>query len=156
MKRQTQLPCVTLVNQHSIGSSTPIPQLQFLYQPCNHVVSLAAIVKSSQTHVNKLKNELYVFQCPPWFVWDNGTGSCNSGPPFRWFIHSLHDLSPTQTSIMECYCMTEEDGVLTVGFCLHMCLALQYTALPCSGCFSAGRVVMILRWHPWVSLQPMY
>ena len=33
---------------------------------------------------------------------------------------------------MQCYCMTEEDRVLTVGACLHECLSVTpYYTLPC-------------------------
>ena len=69
-------------------------------------------------------------ECPPWFKGDNQTGVCRAGPTLNGIIEQ--DMSTLQTSIMQCYCMTEEDGVVTVGPCLHKCLSITpYYPLPC-------------------------
>ena len=69
-------------------------------------------------------------QCPPWFVPDNLTGTCRSGPTLDGLIEQ--DLSLMQTRVMHCHCMTEENGSLTVGFCFHKCLfETPYYSLPC-------------------------
>ena len=37
-----------------------------------------------------------------------------------------------QTMLLECSCMTEEDGVLNVGACLYTCIAVKGDfPLPC-------------------------
>ena len=70
-------------------------------------------------------------ECPPWFAKDPTTGKCNRGPRLDGIIEQ--DMSLMQTQVMECYCMTENDGVLSVGFSLQMCLYLRksYYTLPC-------------------------
>ena len=66
--------------------------------------------------------------CPPWFT--NETGECQPGPTLGGIIQ--HDLLTLQTSLLECYCMTEEDGSLVVGACIYTCKALMgYYPLPC-------------------------
>ena len=68
--------------------------------------------------------------CPPWFVPDNLTGTCRSGPTLDGLIEQ--DLSLMQTRVMHCHCMTEENGSLTVSFCFHKCLfETPYYSLPC-------------------------
>ena len=69
-------------------------------------------------------------ECPLWFNRDNQTGLCRAGPTLNGIIQQ--DMSTLQTSIMQCYCMTEEDGVFTVAGCLHKCLSITpYYQLPC-------------------------
>ena len=69
-------------------------------------------------------------ECPPWFTQGNETGDCRAGPTLNGIIQQ--DMSTLQTSIMQCFCMTEEDGVLIVGACLHECLSITpYYPLPC-------------------------
>ena len=66
--------------------------------------------------------------CPPWFT--NETGECLPGPTLGGIIQ--HDLLTLQTSLLECYCMTEEDGSLVVGACMYTCKAIMgYYPLPC-------------------------
>ena len=66
--------------------------------------------------------------CPPWFT--NETGECLPGPTLGGIIQ--HDLLTLQTSLLECYCMTEEDGSLVVGACMYTCKAVMgYYPLPC-------------------------
>ena len=66
--------------------------------------------------------------CPPWFT--NETGECLPGPTLGGIIQ--HDLLTLQTSLLECYCMTEEDGRLVAGACIYTCKALMgYYPLPC-------------------------
>ena len=66
--------------------------------------------------------------CPPWFT--NETGECLPGPTLGGIIQ--HDLLTLQTSLLECYCMTEEDGSLVVGACIYTCKAVMgYYPLPC-------------------------
>ena len=66
--------------------------------------------------------------CPPWFT--NETGECLPGPTLGGIIQ--HDLLTLQTSLLECYCMTEEDGGLVVGACMYTCKAVMgYYPLPC-------------------------
>ena len=77
----------------------------------------------------KSEDDSWILQCPPWFAPDDTTGRCNTGPSLDGLIQQ--DLSLLMTCLMPCNCMTEEDGKLIVGACLHKCLALQYTPLPC-------------------------
>ena len=66
--------------------------------------------------------------CPPWFT--NEAGECLPGPTLGGIIQ--HDLLTLQTSLLECYCMTEEDGSLIVGACMYTCKAVMgYYPLPC-------------------------
>ena len=66
--------------------------------------------------------------CPPWFT--NDTGECLPGPTLGGIIE--RDLLTLQTSLLECYCMTEEDGSVVVGACMYTCKALMgYYPLPC-------------------------
>ena len=66
--------------------------------------------------------------CPPWFT--NETGECLPGPTLGGIIQ--YDLLTLQTSLLECYCMTEEDGSLVVGSCMYTCKAVMgYYPLPC-------------------------
>ena len=69
-------------------------------------------------------------ECPPWFNRDNETGLCRAGPTLNGLIQQ--DMSTLQTSVMQCYCMTEENGVLAVSVCLYQCLSkTPYYLLPC-------------------------
>ena len=69
-------------------------------------------------------------ECPPWFNKDNETGLCRAGPTLNGLIQQ--DMSTLQTSLMQCYCMTEENGVLAFGVCLYQCLSITpYYLLPC-------------------------
>ena len=68
-------------------------------------------------------------QCPPWFVPDNLTGTCRSGPTLDGLIEQ--DLSLMQTSVTNCYCMTEENGTFSVGLCMHQCMYFSFYTLPC-------------------------
>ena len=69
-------------------------------------------------------------ECPLWFNRDNQTGLCTAGPTLNGIVQQ--DMSTFQTSIIQCYCMTEEDGVLAIGFCPHKCLSItSYYQLPC-------------------------
>ena len=73
-------------------------------------------------------NESHGQGCPPWFT--NETGECLPGPTLGGIIQ--HDLLTLQTSLLECYCMTEEDGSLVVGACMYTCKAVMgYNPLPC-------------------------
>ena len=63
-------------------------------------------------------------ECALWFNRDNQSGLCRAGPTLNGIIQQ--DMS---TSIMQCYCMTEEDGVLAVGVCLHKIMSLNHTLL---------------------------
>ena len=66
--------------------------------------------------------------CPPWFFSKNG--KCWPGPTLGGIIK--HDLQTLQTSLLQCNCMTEENGVLTVGACIYTCKAVMgYYPLPC-------------------------
>ena len=70
--------------------------------------------------------------CPLWFTVDQATGECKRGPRLDGIIEQ--DMSLMKTWIMQCYCMTEDDdGVLSVGFCLEMCVVMKfpYYTLPC-------------------------
>ena len=58
-------------------------------------------------------------------------GKCRRGPHLDSIIKQ--DTSLMKTWVMQCYCLTEDDGVLSVGFSLQMCLYMKspdYT-LPC-------------------------
>ena len=66
--------------------------------------------------------------CPPWFT--NEAGECQPGPALDGIIQ--HDLLTLQTSLLEYYCMTEEDGSLVAGACMYTCKAVTgYYPLPC-------------------------
>ena len=71
-------------------------------------------------------------KCPPW--WHLGSADrhrkCFPGPNLAGIGHYYPRL---QTMLLECKCMTEEDGVLVVGACLYTCNAIQGSyPLPCS------------------------
>ena len=69
-------------------------------------------------------------ECPPWFIPNNVTGGCSAGPPLDGLVQQ--EVTTLQTIVMQCYCMTEVNGITSVGFCLHTCLSLQpYYTLPC-------------------------
>ena len=71
-----------------------------------------------------------VLECPPWFQLDNQTGACHSGPQLGGIVQQ--DMLTLQTSLLECNCMTSEDGALIVGACLYTCNAIKgYFPLPC-------------------------
>ena len=71
-----------------------------------------------------------VLECPPWFQLDNQTGACHSGPQLGGIVQQ--DMLTLQTSLLECNCMTSEDGALFVGACLYTCNAIKgYFPLPC-------------------------
>ena len=71
-----------------------------------------------------------ISECPPWFQLDNQTGACLSGPQLGGIIQQ--DTLTLGTSVLECNCMTEADGVLSVGPCMYTCVALRgYYQVPC-------------------------
>ena len=77
-----------------------------------------------------LMGERQMSECPPWFRLDNQTGVCHSGPQLGGIIQQ--DKRTLQTSLLECYCMTEKGGILTVGACMYTCNAISgYFPLPC-------------------------
>ena len=49
-----------------------------------------------------------VSQCSPWFLFDNQSRYCKPGDSLGGIVHQ--DSSTLQTSILGCYCMTEEEG----------------------------------------------
>ena len=70
-------------------------------------------------------------ECPPWFRTDE-RGACQRGPLLDGIIHQ--DMSTLQTSVMECNCMTEENGTFSVGACMYACsehIHHGYYLLPC-------------------------
>ena len=70
-------------------------------------------------------------ECPPWFRTDE-RGACQHGPLLDGIIHQ--DMSTLQTSILECNCMTEENGTFSVGACMYACsehMHHGYYLLPC-------------------------
>ena len=75
-----------------------------------------------------------VSQCPPWFLFDNQSRYCKPGDSLGGIVHQ--DSSTLQTSILGCYCMTEEEGAVTVGACMYACSAVirfrSYYPLPCN------------------------
>ena len=75
-----------------------------------------------------------VSQCPPWFLFDNQSRHCKPGDSLGGIVHQ--DSSTLQTSILGCYCMTEEEGAVTVGACMYACSAVlrfnSYYPLPCN------------------------
>ena len=90
----------------------------------------SALLNISLFHNNSTEVRHSRSDCPPWFIRDNHTGLCRAGPTLNGIIQQ--DMSTLQTSIIQCYCMTEEDGVFTVGSCLHKCLPITpYYQLPC-------------------------
>ena len=88
-----------------------------------------ALVNVPEYHSKAKRDQGLVHDgCPPWFT--NETGECLPGPTLGGIIQ--HDLLTLQTSLLECYCMTEEDGSLVVGACIYTCKALMgYYPLPC-------------------------
>ena len=66
--------------------------------------------------------------CSLWFT--NETGECQPGPKLGGIIQQ--DLLTLQTSLQECYCITEDNGALVVGSCMYTCKAIMgYYPLPC-------------------------
>ena len=62
-------------------------------------------------------------QCPPWFIFNDHTRTCRSGPRLGGIIQQ--DLSTLLTKVLECYCMTEGDGEVSVGNCIYTCTAVE-------------------------------
>ena len=78
-----------------------------------------------------IQEDSLVSECPLWYSRDATTGHCQAGPQLDGIIQQ--DASTLQTSVLECNCMTVEDGVLSVGFCLYTCNTLAcYYPLPCN------------------------
>lgn len=70
-------------------------------------------------------------ECPPWWYRHRGDsdGTCVPGPNLNFIGHNRATM---QTLLLQCTCMTEEEGILTVGGCLYTCIALQgIFPLPC-------------------------
>ena len=97
----------------------------------NHETGLLRKNCSALLHVPLYQNSSErATECPLWFKRDNETNVCTAGPILDGIIRQ--DMSTLQTSIMQCYCMTEEDGAFTVGACLYNCYTLSlYYQLPC-------------------------
>ena len=70
-------------------------------------------------------------ECPPWWhqVSVNGHDLCFVGPN----LHGIDHYFPRmQTMLLECMCMTEEDGLLVAGACVYTCNAIHGDfPLPC-------------------------
>ena len=80
---------------------------------------------------DSIKENSLVSECPLWYNRDAATGHCQAGPQLNGII--WQDASTLQTSVLECNCMTVEDGALSVGTCLYTCNTLVgYYPLPCN------------------------
>ena len=106
--------------------------LPAVVQPCSY--SYYGMINCSRTRddasaPSKFENGSWIVQCPPWFAADDDSGRCKAGPTLDGMIDQ--DSSLLETCLMPCNCMTEENGALTIGFCLQACAALQYYSLPC-------------------------
>ena len=104
----------------------------FIFINDDHDKNCSSLRNVSQT-VSLSKVGSWLSQCPPWFAPDNFTGICLPGPSLDRLIEQ--DLSMLQTRLLHCYCMTEENGILSVGFCIHKCVYKQgfaYSSLPCN------------------------
>ena len=66
---------------------------------------------------NTRHNSRYQQQCPPWFIFNDHTRTCKSGPQPGGIIQQ--DLSTLVTNVLGCYCMTEGDGEVSVGSCIY-------------------------------------
>ena len=97
----------------------------------NHETGLLRKNCSALLHVPLYQNgSERATECPLWFKRDNETNVCTAGPTLDGIISQ--DMSTLQTSIMQCHCMTEEDGAFTVGACLYDCYTQSlYYQLPC-------------------------
>ena len=99
------------------------------------VYLLSLVVKVEMTNCSAVLNRnnekaSLTLQCPPWFTPANDGTKCQPGPSLGGIIQQ--DLSTLQTKLPRCYCMTEEDGVLTLGVCMYTCNRIAgYYALPC-------------------------
>ena len=83
-----------------------------------------------ESKYGSLMDEPEMSECPPWFHFDNQTGVCQSGPALGGIIQQ--DMLTLQTSVLECNCMTEEDGTVAVGACIYTCSAISgYYPIPC-------------------------
>ena len=75
-----------------------------------------------------------VSQYPPWFLFDKQSRYFKPGDSLGGIVHQ--DSSTLQTSILGCYCMTEEEGAVIVGACMYACSAVlmfrSYYPLPCN------------------------
>ena len=97
------------------------------YQNCSSILNVTL-------HSDKdgsVGDEYRRSECPPWFRTDE-RGACQRGPLLDGIIHQ--DMSTLQTSIMECNCMTEENGTFSVGACIYKCtkhISHGYYPLPC-------------------------
>ena len=100
----------------------------------NHETGLLRKNCSALLHVPLYQNgSEKATECPLWFKRDNETNVCRAGSTLDGIIRQ--DMSTLETSIMQCYCMTEEDGAFTVGACLYIQLlhtvTVLSTTLPC-------------------------
>ena len=92
-----------------------------VWKNCSHI-------KDQQEHIKLNSNLLSQPECQPWFF--NKTGECQPGPTLGGIIQQ--DLQTLQTSVLECYCMTEVGGVVAVGACIYTCnVVMGYYPLPC-------------------------
>ena len=88
------------------------------YVNCSAVVSLKSGRGDGLSHDG----------CPLWFT--NETRECQPEPKLGRIIQQ--DLLTLQTSLQECYCITEENGNIVVSGCMYTCKAIMgYYPLPC-------------------------
>ena len=89
----------------------------------NYETGLLKMNCSALLHVPLYQNSSErATECPLWFKRDNVTNVCTAGPTLDGIIRQ--DMSTLQTSIMQCYCMTEEDGVFA-DFKIIVCVWLK-------------------------------
>ena len=115
---------VQIIIALKIESTNGLILRKLIDQNCSDILNISLQNAPPQMNVGDM------FKCPPWFQLDNQTGACHSGPQLGGIVQQ--DMLTLQTSLLECNCMTSEDGALFVGACLYTCNAIKgYFPLPC-------------------------
>ena len=103
--------------------------LQLFQENCSMVLGLPSSLSAEDQGYSRVTNSS---MCPPWWHQStsaDGRNTCIHGPNLPGIEHYYPTM---QTMLSGCNCMTEENGVLTVGTCLYTCNAIyDYYPLPC-------------------------
>ena len=119
---------LALLNALGANATSVWETLGMLEQNCSALLSVPVPQRTQQEgHTTSGVDSL---DCPPWFHVNTTTGACQAGPPLNGIIQQNE--KTLQTLLLQCNCMTEADGILTVGSCLYTCnTIIGYFPLPC-------------------------
>ena len=96
---------------------------ELVTQNCSKLLDIPTQLNQDET-LHRISG---VSQCPPWFTFDYQRRYCKPGDSLGGIVH--HDSATLQTSLLGCYCMTEEKGAVTVGACLYACNAVMWLSI---------------------------